>query len=160
MSNPYAAPAGSAPGAAYTASVFGLHGRIGRGRYLMYSVFPTCATLLLTAPLFMLAGSLPFAVMLGLVLLALLSHLLIVAARRLDDLDRARRWVLLLGVPGINVLFVLYLLCAPGNPDANARGPAPTSNVSAFTQAAWLAYALPPVIVLVLYILATFKLPV
>ncbi|WP_166887824.1 DUF805 domain-containing protein [Massilia sp. CCM 8734] len=160
LSNPYAAPAGSAPGAAYTASVFGLHGRIGRGRYLVYSVFPTCATLLPMAPLFMLAGSFPAALMLGFALLALLSHLLIVAARRLDDLDHARRWVLLLGVPGVNVLFVLYLLCAPGNPNANPRGPAPTSSVSAFTQAACLACALPPVIVVLLYALAKFKLPV
>ncbi|WP_167239525.1 DUF805 domain-containing protein [Massilia genomosp. 1] len=160
MSNPYAAPASSAPGATYTASVFGLHGRIGRGRYLMYSVFPTCATLLLMAPLFVLAGWFLGTAMLGLALLALLSHLLIVAARRLDDLDRARGWILLLGVPGVNVLFVLYLLCAPGNPDANPRGPAPTSSVSAFAQAAWLACALLPVIVVLLYGLAKFKLPV
>nr|WP_229504990.1 DUF805 domain-containing protein [Massilia mucilaginosa] len=155
--NPYAAPA---PGAFYTPSVFGLHGRIGRGRYLMYSLFPTCATLLLLAPTFMVYWIFLMAVVIGLALLALLSHLLIVAARRLDDLDRPRRWSLLLVVPGLNLLLVLYLLGAPGDPGANAHGPAPTSGVAALTRGAWLACALPPCILLALYLLAALTLPV
>lgn len=160
LNNPFAAPVSSAPGETYTTSVFGLHGRVGRGRYLMYSFFPTCATLLLVTPLLMIPRSFAIVVMLAFVLLSLLSHLLIVAARRLDDLDLPRRWVLLLGVPVVNGLFVLYLLCAPGNPRANARGPAPTSSVAALTQAGWLACALPPLIVFVLYLLAIIKLPI
>lgn len=162
--NPYVPPASAsatdASLAAYVPSVFGLHGRIGRGRYLMYSVYPTCATLLLLAPIFMLPNIvLKFAVI-GFGLLSLLSHLLIVAARRLDDMDQSRWWMVLLGVPVVNGLFVLYLLSFPGNPQANRHGAAPTSSLSALTQGLWLACALPPLIVLALYLLATFKMPV
>ncbi|UOD27959.1 DUF805 domain-containing protein [Massilia violaceinigra] len=162
--NPYSPPAGAGgtgpSHADYVPSVFGLHGRIGRARYLMYSVYPTCAALVLLAPMFMLPNIfLKFAVI-GFGLLSLLSHLLIVAARRLDDMDQPRWLIVLLGVPLVNGLFVLYLLSFPGNPQANRHGAAPTSSLSALTKGLWVSCALPPLILLALYLLATFKLPV
>lgn len=158
--NPYAAPDAMRgipdPCAAYTGAVFGLHGRVGRARFAVYAVLPTGALLALVAALSLFAR--PLAVWIA--LLAVLSHPAMVAVRRLDDLDRSRWWSLLLAVPGVNVLLVGYLLCAPGNPEANLRGPAPTDSIGMLVKAAWLACAVPPLVILVVYLLVTFKLPV
>ncbi|HEX8614481.1 MAG TPA: DUF805 domain-containing protein [Telluria sp.] len=157
--NPYAAPASGPAGAhahaTYAPTWFGLHGRVGRGRYLVYSVFPACAFLLLFMPIYMLGQTGPVLA----ALVVLLAHLLTVALRRLDDLDRSRWWILLAAVPVMNALFVLYLLCASGNPQANPRGPAPTSSTAALTQAAWLGCAIPPLLALIAYAIATASLP-
>lgn len=150
--NPYAAPSsGGAPhDDRYVPALFSLRGRIGRGRYLAYLLFPACGMMLLFAPLAMFRTTLA----LLFPLLALLSLLTLMTVRRLDDLDRSRWWCLLAWAPLLNGMMMLYLLCAPGNPRANRHGPAPTGGVQALTQAAWLFVAALPCIAFLLYAFA------
>lgn len=91
---------------------------------------------------------------------ALLSLLTLMTVRRLDDLDRSRWWCLLAWAPLLNGMMMLYLLCAPGNPQANRHGPAPTGSVQALTGAAWLFVAALPCIAFLLYAFARFAMPV
>jgi hypothetical protein len=62
--------------------------------------------------------------------------------RRLNDMGR-RRWLAVLSlVPGVNLLFGLWLLLAPGDAGANRYGPAPAPNTRAVIMLACLLPAL------------------
>ncbi len=64
-------------------------------------------------------------------------------ARRLHDLGFSGWWWLLMLVPLVNVVFLLYLLFAPGKGDTNRYGPPPPPN----TVGVWVGALVPLLIV-------------
>ncbi len=110
--------------------VFTTRGRIGRLRYLAWSL----ALLLAGLPLLALAGmGLAFSPPLGGVLLALVIGGMLLASvqfgvKRLHDLNWSG-WLWLLNlVPMVNGVFALLLLVVPGTSGANRYGPPPPPN--------------------------------
>jgi uncharacterized membrane protein YhaH (DUF805 family) len=111
---------------------FSFEGRIGRLRYLLYSLFPAMllwVLMLVTDGIsavrrdfFDLLDSHP------LYLLAFMAINLVVMRRRLNDLDRTGWLGLLALVPFVNFPFSLYLLFAAGTPGENRYGLAPAPN--------------------------------
>jgi uncharacterized membrane protein YhaH (DUF805 family) len=138
VNNPYAAPqaaldpaAGAGTGEVYEPSLFQLNGRIGRIRYLAYSVG-------LTLPLLVVQGIVGVTItrwvpwLGGLLSLVLFLGAMVagfnLARRRLHDLDAHGAWAALLVVPFLNFLLGLWLWFARGTDGPNERGlpPSPT----------------------------------
>lgn len=120
--------------APYVPAFFALRGRLGRARYVAY-----CAgTMLLVAPgIFALTVVIDATVSQDSllvpcvpVLTAVLATLAwaLVAARRLNDMNRSGWFALLSIVPFVNVVFGLWLLFGQGDSGSNAYGPAPCPN--------------------------------
>lgn len=139
MHNPYAAPrAGLDLPFAPTgeARLFSWNSRIGRWRFVAYSMLGVPAALLYGLALGTAFGmawvrryiplesgthdALSFSV-------PLLIPLAIVLAtrRRLHDLDVSSWWALLLLFPIFQFIFLIYLVVAPGTPEANRFGAVP-----------------------------------
>lgn len=143
------------------------HGRIGRIRYLSYSVLLWLATMAILAVLGII-----YAVFIGLgsdVLIAIISTIIVVvyfagslvitflpAVRRLNDLNRTGWLSLLLFVPFLNFLLWLYLIFAPGDEDSNDYG-APA--LPPTTMHTVLALLLPLLLIAALGIIAAVALP-
>lgn len=138
MHNPYAAPrAGQelrfAP--ASEARLLCWNGRIGRARFMAYSLLGiplTILFLLLIGIAVGVFGLRPFldreAMVMALGWLMLAIPLLVLAAatrRRLHDFDLSSWWALMLLFPIFQFIFVIYLLVAPGTPGANRFGASP-----------------------------------
>jgi uncharacterized membrane protein YhaH (DUF805 family) len=114
--------------------VFALSGRIGRVRFLAYA---SAAILLLnlggTAVGVMLAGIVERSEVWGAVLgflvsLACLVVTIMLARRRLEDMDQSGWLAGLLLVPVVNLFAALWMLFAPGADGPNSHGPAPSPN--------------------------------
>src|SRR5471032_496153 len=132
--------------------VFTIHGRIGRLRYLAWTLVLTVAMLVASGILatagFAVATASPTA---GIILGSLLGFALFVAivwvsvqigVQRLHDLGWSG-WLYFLNlVPLVNSVFPLLLLVLPGNPGANQYGPPPPRNSTAVKvlAAMWLAF--------------------
>lgn len=143
------------------------HGRIGRIRFLSYSVLLWLATMAILAVLGII-----YAVFIGLgsdVLIAIISTIIVVvyfagslvitflpAVRRLNDLNRTGWLSLLLFVPFLNFLLWLYLIFAPGDEDSNDYG-APA--LPPTTMHTVLALLLPLLLIAALGIIAAVALP-
>ncbi|RDH82871.1 MAG: DUF805 domain-containing protein [endosymbiont of Galathealinum brachiosum] len=142
-SNPYESPQTS-PNieqlADYKPVIFSTKGRIGRLRYLAYSMIYNFLIMFLVGILSailipMIAGNgeesgVMMVMVMGLIYLPVFAIFFIVARRRLHDLDRTGWLTLLMFVPLINIIFGLYLLFGPGSPGANKYGPAPQANTA------------------------------
>jgi uncharacterized membrane protein YhaH (DUF805 family) len=140
MHNPYAAPqaALALPALpAYEARLFGWNGRIGRLRFVAY----TLAGLTFALCFGLLAGMLIYSYewqasealkgSAGLLMLSMPVLALIIAMRRrLHDLDVSSWWGLFLLFPILQFIFLIYLLVAPGKPEDNRFGPAPPVNTA------------------------------
>lgn len=144
MNNPYATPDAVlsepvANSATYEPKIFSIHGRIGRLRYLAYTF---SATFILTFVLGILAAVL-LPVLVGehggrsvgdLIVVAVLFYipsilvLSIMMKRRLNDLNRAGWWGLLMLVPFVNAIFSLYLIFGAGTKGPNSYGLPPAKN--------------------------------
>lgn len=139
MHNPYAAPqAGLDLPFAPTgqARLFSWNERIGRVRYLAYSMLGIPAAILYGFAVALTFGiakvrqyippessasdtvifTIPLVFMLALVL---------ATRRRLHDIDVSSWWALMLLFPILQFVFLIYLLVAPGTPEANRFGAAP-----------------------------------
>ena len=132
--------------------VFTIHGRIGRLRYLAWTLVLTVAMLVASGILatagFAVATASPTA---GIILGSLLGFALFVAivwvsvqigVQRLHDLGWSG-WLYLLNlVPLVNSIFPLLLLMLPGNTGANQYGAPPPRNSTAVKVLAslWLAF--------------------
>src|SRR5476649_1628973 len=132
--------------------VFTIHGRIGRLRYLAWTLVLTVAMLvaagIISTASFAVATASPIA---GAILGSLLGFALFVAlvwvsvqigVQRLHDLGWSG-WLYFLNlVPLVNSVFPLLLLVLPGNPGANQYGPPPPRNSTAVKvlAAMWLAF--------------------
>lgn len=144
MSNPYQAPSATVRDFAdtgadqpYEPRLFSAQGRIGRLRYIAYSFGAQMIALVLAGlgagllfPVIRnldaspaLAGSLMF-----LCYAPVLLTLLVMARRRLNDLDQSGWLALLMLLPLINILLSLVLLFWPGSKGANRFGPPPARN--------------------------------
>lgn len=135
MNNPYHAPEADLSGAAasdqtYEPAMFAVDGRIGRLRLAAYSFALTAALLLMAALLFSLMIGVPagMGLLRSLGFVPVLAVMFAMAIRRLNDLDRAGWWSLLLLVPFVNLAAGVWLLCAPGSRGENNYGPAPAAN--------------------------------
>lgn len=149
--NPYATPQSAldVDGGHADLKIVSLKGRIGRLRYLVYSML---AMLLVGVVVALLAG------LLGafgnahlwfgrggvptfmLVVLALLMFLpaIVLAVRRLNDFNASGLLVLLMFVPLVNMILTLLLLLMPGTAGANRYGLPPPPNSTAVKIGAWI----------------------
>lgn len=163
MNNPYNAPAAdlSHPLGAddgYAPSFLALNGRIGRVRYIGYTVGPAfvlnfVAGIVLALLMPMLGKNAWFALLIYLPTMVLLF---IMAVRRLNDMN-ASGWISLLGlVPFVNLIFWLVLLCMPGSVGSNRYGPAPRKNTTGAIVAACFG---PVVLVMMIGVLAAVAIP-
>ncbi|MPQ84727.1 DUF805 domain-containing protein [Pseudomonas sp. MAFF 730085] len=135
-----------------TLKVFTTHGRIGRLRYLAWTLVMSVAMLvasgIISTASFAVATASPTAgtilgVLLGLALfVALVCVSVQIGVQRLHDLGWSG-WLYLLNlVPLVNSIFPLLLLVLPGNTGANQYGPPPPRNSKAVKvlAALWLAF--------------------
>lgn len=143
--NPYAAPGAAdlaGDNATYEPAVFSFSGRIGRLRYLAYSlawslVIGLGAGILIGILAALSDGS--GSVIAGGTMLfyaASLVPMFALAVRRLNDLDKSGWMSLLLLVPLVNFFMGLYLIFAAGSEGSNQYGPAPGPNSTLVTVAA------------------------
>lgn len=124
----------------YQPKFFSLSGRIGRIRYFAYSTFYyvimlvllaiiMVATIPMTGPLDPMQGMTP--TLIGAMLafyVPLLAIFVILARRRLNDLDKSGWYAICIALPIINLLFSVYLFCFRGSEGGNRFGPAPNPN--------------------------------
>lgn len=141
MTNPYAATAGQfvtagASAAPHATTVWQLHTRIGRVRYLLYWIpymfvgGVAAAGCLLIAP--GLREHLPlFSSVVGGAVGCLLAR------RRLHDLDHSGWLAGLTLLPVISLFAHLWLLLAPGMPEPNRYGPPPSRNPRGAMAVLW-----------------------
>ncbi len=159
--NPYTTPANTSEfiDDRYQPRIFAFNGRIGRLRYLAYSMIYNLILYLVVGILSALmvaasgdsGGALMVAV-LGLFYIVMLVMYVVVARRRLNDLDKSGWLLLLFIVPIVNFLLGLYLLFARGTDGSNRFGPAPVKTPPIL----WLSVLLP---IAVLGILAAIAIP-
>lgn len=159
MENPYNAPAAdfvqSIDGAAtYEPAFASLHGRIGRARYLAYTILPWILLMIASVILGMFARRIPIADMLfWLLYIPVLGLLFVMSIRRLNDMNLSG-WLSLLGlIPIINLLLWVGLMAAPGTDGPNRHGPAPGGNTTAVLIAAWAG----PILVVLSFGYIAFK---
>lgn len=110
-----------------------LDGRIGRWQFLGYGGLLGFVVLLVVAvPFLFLPAVVKNQETLRVLNIAgnliALAPILLMARRRLQDMDHSGWWVLSLLVPGINLLAMLYLVFGPGMPGENRYGAPPPKN--------------------------------
>ena len=163
MNNPYNAPAADLSQQAstdehYLPAFWSFSGRIGRVRYLAYTLGPSFLLMFISIMVLtvMLPGAtsrqwLPLLVYVpGFILLAIMS------ARRLQDMN-VTGWLALFSlIPLINFVFGLVLLCVPGERGENRFGAPPAKNTTGVLISAWVT----PIILLVMIgIMAAVAIP-
>ena len=142
--NPYESPLtseGLTQLDSYKPKIFSVKGRIGRLRYLAYSMLYNFILMFLVGIMSAIlipvlanneSGEPGVAMTIVMILfyVPVILTFFIVARRRLHDLDRTGWLTLLMIVPIINALFGLYLLFGPGSPQTNKYGPPPQANTA------------------------------
>lgn len=141
--NPYSAPGAeleTAQDALYKPKIISFKGRIGRMRYLAYSIGASFVLMLVTMPLIGMSvftgaamggeAGMSMLSMLGMAVyyIAAITISVMYAKRRLNDLNRSGWWFLLFIVPIVNLLLAIYLIFFPGTDGPNNHGPAPVAN--------------------------------
>ncbi|MCJ8312191.1 MAG: DUF805 domain-containing protein [Saccharospirillaceae bacterium] len=112
----------------YQPSFMSLDGRIGRMRWLAYGmgfniIVSIISKLIATGNDLGTALSVFF-------LLVQVAFWIVLAIRRLNDLNKSGWLSLILFIPIVNVAFLLYLLFAPGTADENNYGLPPNENTA------------------------------
>ena len=139
--------------------VFSAKGRIGRVRYLGWSMgFTMLAMVVLFAAIAVagaiggqgLAMTLYF---IGIIPMTVVSALFVI--QRLHDLDKTGWWFLLMLIPLVGLFFALYVVFAPGTSGANRYGNPPPPNSTGVVVLAWMV----PVMLVVIGILAAMAIP-
>ena len=147
--NPYSAPdadLGGSSGETYSPKFLAVNGRIGRLRYLAYSIGISFLLMLIMIPLVgtsALMGDMSGASSLSVILYIALNVVAIVvsviyARRRLNDLNRSGWWFLLFIVPIVNLLLAIYLIFFPGTDGSNNFGPPPVANSIGVLILGWM----------------------
>lgn len=143
--NPYIAPDAALETGhdeTYSPSIISFQGRIGRLRYLAYSLGVSLVMMiamavvmpLLGASMMMVGGggaegmSIISVLFVGVFYIATIVFSVMFAKRRLNDLNRSGWWFLLFLVPIVNLLLAIYLIFFPGTQGSNNFGPAPAAN--------------------------------
>lgn len=144
IDNPYAPPAAASPAVfdhtPYAPSWFSVQGRIGRLRYLVYSLIPALVLLLLLAYLAGPRGvgrDVRIELALGFAAAAL-SVWAVMTRRRLGDVALPGWWALLVVVPLANVALAAYLLFRRGDAGGNIHGAPPAPNTILVGSGVWL----------------------
>ncbi len=164
--NPYNAPATDVAGVENQAygevKMLSASGRLGRVRYIGYSVALSLVAFALMFVVSLLAAVFPqelaavaLPLLFGIVAIGATVVSFMLGIQRLHDLDLSGWWVLVLLVPIVGALFALYLLLAPGTQGANRFGSMPPPNT---TGVIILALSL-PVLVFLIGILAAIAIP-
>ena len=167
MTNPYSMPQAElsepAGNDTYTPKFLSLDGRIGRVRYLAYSIgagLLMIPVMLLLVGMSAFTGSIADSAAGGSVFGAIISYGLsfaitvILARRRLHDLGKSAWLGVLLFVPFLNLIVALWMLFAAGDQGANEYGPAPGPNTKGVIIMAWV---LP--VIFVIGIMAAIAIP-
>ncbi len=137
LNNPYSAPSAEfsgidASGETYEPRVFSLSGRIGRLRYISYSwvtsVLASMVAGVLIAVLGMSSTGATITILSIAIYLPVIVFGLIMAKRRLNDLDKSGWIAILMIIPILNFFLGLYLIFASGTIGPNEYGPAPAKN--------------------------------
>ncbi len=163
--NPYDAPDASLDTGQeelYQPKVFSFNGRIGRMRYLAYSIGVNFLLMLVMVPLagasaFM--GGDPTTSMIGMLGIGIFYIVTIVisvmfAKRRLNDLNRSGWWFLLFIIPIVNLVLAIYLIFFPGTSGDNNFGAAPAANSTGVLILGWMFPA-----IMILGIVAAVVIP-
>ena len=134
--NPYSAP-NAAPELgeeSYQPKIFSFGGRIGRLRYLTYSMiynvvlyFVVGIATAVFLPM-LSEGNMVLGIALVLFYIAALAMFVVLASRRLHDLDKSAWLLLLFIVPLANFILALYMIFASGTEGSNKFGLAPVKN--------------------------------
>lgn len=161
MTNPYNAPTADLShvgenAATYDPKMLSMSGRIGRLRYLAYTMvlgllFSLVAGLLVAVlgvinPLLMVIGIIAYIPVVGISF--------VMSIRRLNDLDKTGWLCLLSLVPFVNILFAIWVIFFPGDKGENSYGPPPSQNSGLV-----IAGALILPIVFIIGILAAVAIP-
>ena len=136
--------------------VFGIEGRIGRLRYLAWSLvlMATALTLFGVAGMGFAISEIVGSILLAIVGIGMLVVSVQIGVQRLHDIGWSG-WLWLLNlVPVVGGVLALLLLVVPGTTGANRFGPPPPPNSRAVKLLAWLWLLVP-----VLGILAAIALP-
>ena len=163
MTNPYTAPTADFSHAGesddvYDPQMFSFTGRIGRCRYLAYSVGMTLILMLVAGILGALAaGLIRNPVVMGVIWYVPGTVIMLtLAVRRLNDMHRAGWWSVLMLIPVVNFFVCLWLVFGPGDEHANAYGPPPSANTWPVIVG---ACAMPVFLVAIIGILAAVAIP-
>lgn len=166
MDNPYVAPdavltAPATDDVPYEPSMFSLHGRIGRLRYLAYSFALSLIVMLIGGVFSVIVGSVTHSPGVAMIVLGVAIYIpsfalaFIMAKRRLNDLDHSGWMSLLMLIPLANLILALYMIFAAGTPTTNRFGPRPVKNSRAVV---FFGFAM-PVFFCVIGILAAIAIP-
>ena len=150
--NPYSAPGADLDhghNELYSPSILSFNGRIGRLRYLAYSIGTSFLLMLALMPLVgasaLMGAGVDSSAMgaIGMLLvmviyIAMLVFSVMFAKRRLNDLNRSGWWFLLFIVPIVNLLLTIYLVFFPGTDGSNSFGPAPQANSLGVLILGWM----------------------
>jgi len=163
-SNPYQAPQSdvASNSSTYQPQFFSTKGRIGRLRYLAYSVGAYFLTYIPMAAIMGIAYSigdsgsmnpLLISIPMGIVGIIMFVFFIIITKRRLNDLNRTGWLSLLFIIPLVNIVIWIYTVFFSGTKGNNNYGPMPTKNPPFM----WVAAILP--IIAIIGILAAVALP-
>jgi len=147
--NPYSAPGAelnSGQNELYTPSILSFSGRIGRLRYLAYSMASYLLLMLVMVPMLGVSafmGGTPDISTIGMLVMGVMYIAMFVvwiafAKRRLNDLNRNGWWLLLALVPFVNFLLTIYMMFFPGTDGSNSYGAVPVANTLGVQILAWL----------------------
>lgn len=158
--SPYATPQAQVgdPGAQYSElNYFGVEGRIGRVRYLGWSMALSLMAIPVLGLIFVGAMAVSQVVAMLLMVVAFIGLMVVsvgFGAKRLHDLGWSA-WLLLLNfVPIVGSVFALLMLVLPGTAGANRYGPPPPPNSKGVVALAWTMLLVP-----IIGILAAIAIP-
>jgi len=125
----------------YQPRIFSFSGRIGRLRYLAYAtgsyfiigILAAIIVPILKPTISASSASDPFgglAVALILLYIPIIIFFVVLAVRRLHDLDKTGWLALVFLIPIVGALFGLYVLFAAGSEESNQYGPKPCANTT------------------------------
>jgi len=165
LNNPYTAPTADivdmSADETYQPTIFSLSGRIGRLRYIGYTWLISLIVVMvggvlaaIMIPMFAKGGNsgMFYLIVIGIYGPAIATHI-IMAIRRLNDLDQTGWLSILALVPFVNFFFGLYLIFAPGTQGRNRFGAAPSKH------SYWIVIVLLFIPVFLIGILAAIAIP-
>lgn len=142
-SSPYAPPQAqlnTSAGEYAELKLYGVDGRIGRMRYLAWSMVLmfVCLPVFLVCTLITSVSETLGSILLFTAGVAVMAAMVMICAKRLHDLGWSAWLVLLTLVPLVNTIFSILLMVMPGSPESNLYGPPPPPNSTAVKVLAWV----------------------